>query len=108
MPGKTAYEIASSHVSDKHKKLLNLFNEFEEKFAALSDLHKCASKCDAEAVVEIVLENDHLVDPVAFGNRTPLLWASGNSSSDVIRALMDLGANVNALRDDSYTPLHGR
>ena len=104
-PGKTAYEIASSHPSDKRKRLVNLFDEFEEKFASLSDLHKCASKCDAEAVVELVLENDHLVDTPAIGNRTPLLWASSTSSSDVIRALVDLGANVNALRDDNCTPL---
>ena len=104
-PGKTAYEIASSHPSDKHKRLVKIFNEDKEKFASLSDLHKCASKCDAEAVVELVLENDHLVDTPAIGNRTPLLWASNSSSSDVIRALMDLGANVNALRDDCSTPL---
>ena len=104
-PGKTASDIAESSKSLNHKQLMELFEEVHKKAESLSELHRCSHHNDAESIVELVVENDHPIDTLAIGNRTPLLWASPSSTGKVMSALLELGADVNSRREDGNTAM---
>lgn len=107
-PGKTAVDILSSlekrepgHavIDTLYKRMVNIFNTF-------TDLHWCTCGDDSEKAGELVLNGGVDVDIPAFRNCTPLLWASMSSSSNFIKTLVDLGADVNVQRtNDKATPL---
>lgn len=107
-PVKTAVEILAS-VDKKRKEHIDiekLYQHVVEVHNSLSELHLCARNDDAEKAVELVLNEDIDINIPAKCNRTPLLWASPSSSSQVIKTLVDLGADVNVQRtDDKVAPL---
>ena len=107
-PGKTAIDILTS-LDKKRKEHINIEKLYQGKvevYNSLADLHLCARSDDAEKAVELVLNEDIDINIPAKCNRTPLLWASPSSSSQVIKTLVDLGADVNVQRtDDKFAPL---
>jgi len=107
-PGKTAVDILTS-LDKKGKEHINIekvYQRMVEVHNSLSELHLCASNDDAEKAVELVLNEAIDINIPAKCNRTPLLWASPSSSSQVIKTLVDLGAEVNVQRtDDKVVPL---
>ena len=106
-PGKTAVDILTS-LDKKRKEHINiekLYQDMVEIHNSLSELHLCARNNDAEKAVELVLNEDIDINIPAKCNRTPLLWAS-LSSSQVMKTLVDLGADVNVQRThDKVAPL---
>ncbi len=107
-PGKTAVDILAS--LDKrgtgHVDIEELYKEMVEKHDSLAELHLCRSSDDAENVVELVLTEGVDINIPAKSNRTPLLWASPSSSSQFIKTLLELGADMNVQRtDDKVTPI---
>lgn len=106
-PGKTAVGILTSLDKKRkgHIKIEKLYQNMVEVHNSLAELHLCASNDDAEKAVELVLNEDKDINIPAKCNRTPLLW-SLSSSSQVIKTLVDLGADVNVQRtDDKVAPL---
>lgn len=106
-PGKTAVGILTSldKKRKEHIKIEKLYQNQVEVHNSLAELHLCASNDDAEKAVELVLNEDKDINIPAKCNRTPLLW-SLSSSSQVIKTLVDLGADVNVQRtDDKVAPL---
>ena len=107
-PGKTAVNIlASLDKKEKgHADIEKLYKEGVEKQNSLAELHLCECNDDAEQAVELVLTEGVDINIPAKSNRTPLLWASLSSSSQFIKTLIDLGADVNVQRtDDKVGPL---
>ncbi|KAJ7384854.1 Ankyrin repeat, SAM and basic leucine zipper [Desmophyllum pertusum] len=104
-PGKTACDILSGLDEKGHADIKKLYKEHAEKFATLSELHKCSDINDSETAIELVLHHGTDVNIPAKGNRTPLFWASLQSSSVFFKTLIDLGADTNSQRDDQSTPL---
>lgn len=107
-PGKTAVDILTS-LDEKLKEHINIETFYQgrvEIHNSLSELHLCARNNDAEKAVELVLNEDIDINIPAKCNRTPLLWASPSSSNQVIKTLVDLGADVNVQRThDKVAPL---
>ena len=106
--GMSAVDILSNleEKGQGHAKIDKWYQEDVEKFRTLTELHWCSRNDDAEAAVELVLNDDVDVNIPALCNRTPLSWASPSSSSMLIKTLIDLGADVNVQRtDNKITPL---
>ena len=107
-PGKTAVDILSSlDVRGRgHADIDEFYYEMVGKVNTLTELHLCAKYDDAEKAVELVLNDGVDINIPAKSNRTPLLWVNMSSSGMLIKALIDLGADVNAQRTDNKgTPL---
>lgn len=107
-PGKTAVDILTS--LDKKQKghalLEELHKDLVEIYNSLTELHLCCCNDDVEKAVELVLNEGIDINIPAQSNRTPLFWASLSSSSQFIKTLVDLGAQVNVQRtDDKAAPL---
>lgn len=107
-PGKTAVDILTS--LDKkwkgHADIEKLYKDMAEIYNSLAALHLCHWNDDAEKAVELVLNEGIDINIPAQSNRTPLLVASLSSSSQFIKTLVDLGADVNVQRtDDKLAPL---
>lgn len=103
-PGKTALEIllALQEKGEGNVDIDELYKEGVEKIDTLTELHLCKCTIDAEKAVEIVLNEGVDINIPGKSNRTPLMWAS-TSSSEFIKTLIDLGADVNAQRTDYQT-----
>ncbi|KAL9961602.1 hypothetical protein ACROYT_G030573 [Oculina patagonica] len=107
-PGKTAVDIlASLEKKEKgHAAIEKFYKESVLKHDSLAELHVCNCNDDAEKAVELVLNEGVDINIPAKSNRTPLLWASPSSSSQFIKTLIDLGADVNVQRaDEKVAPL---
>ena len=76
------------------------------------DLHKAVKSGNLAIVVAIVRsadvspEGNHLVDVSDNLGKTPLHYAAGNGHLEVIKTLIDAGANVNACDKDGCIPLY--
>ena len=107
-PGKTALDIllALREKGEGNGKIVQFYEEEAEKHNTLTELHLCKYHDDYERAVELVLNEGVDINTPAKSNRTPLLWASLSSSSEFLKMLIDLGADVNAQRtDDMVAPL---
>ena len=105
LPSKTACDIVSTLNEQDHTKIKTFYEETCEMAGTLTELHLCGDNDDAEKAVELVLHHGMDINIAAKGNRTPLMLASLRGSAVLIKTLIDLGANVNALREDHCTPL---
>lgn len=104
-PSKTASDILAGLNKKGHGNIKELCRKHAEKVASLTELHKCPDSNDAEMAAELVLHRGTDVNITANGNRTPLLWASIQSSAVLFQTLIDLGADPNFQREDQCTPL---
>lgn len=107
-PGKTAVDILTSldKKREGHADIEKLYKDMVEIYNSLADLHLCHRNDDAEKAVELVLNEGIGINIPAQSNRTPLLVACLSSSSQFIKTLVDLGADVNVQRtDDKLAPL---
>ena len=107
-PEKTASDIllALREEGEGYSKIEKLHREMVENYKTLTKLHLCECNDDVEEAVELVLKEGVDINIPAKSNRTPLMWASVSSSSEFIKTLIDLGADVNAQRtDDMVAPL---
>ena len=107
-PGKTAVDILTSLDKKQkgHAAIEELYKDVVEIYNSLTELHLCCCNDDVEKAVELVLNEGIDINIPAQSNRTPLLRASLSSSSQFIKTLVDLGAQVNVQRtDDKVAPL---
>ena len=107
-PGKTASEIllALQDKGEGYAKIDKLYKEHVGKVDTLTELHLCYADNDVEKAVELVLNEGVDINIPGKSNRTPLLWAIPSASGEFIKTLIDLGADLNALRtDDKAAPL---
>ena len=107
-PRKTATDILTSldKKQEGHVDIEKLYKNMVEIYNSLTELHMCCKNDDAEKAVELVLNEGVDINIPAQKNRTPLIWASLSSSSQFIKTLVDLGAQVNVQRtDDKVAPL---
>ena len=107
-PRKTAVDILTSldKKRKEHADIEKLYKDMAEIYNSLAALHLCHWNDDVEMAVELVLNEWIDINIPALSNRTPLLWASPSSSSQFIKTLVDLGAQVNAQRTyDKVAPL---
>jgi len=107
-PGKTAVDILKSLDKKRkgHADIEKFFQDSVEIYNSLAELHLCTRNDDAEKAVELVLTDGVDINIPAKSNRAPLLWASASSSGQLIKTLVDLGADVNVQRpDDKFAPV---
>ncbi|CAK1599333.1 unnamed protein product [Parnassius mnemosyne] len=72
----------------------------------MSALH-IAAQYGGSAVCKLLLDDGHaLVDARDVGGWTPLVWAAENSHSDVVRILLDHGADAVALDKEGNAAVH--
>jgi ankyrin repeat protein len=68
-------------------------------------LHEAASNGNVRACKKLVEQHDAKIDLCAKNGKTALHFAVGSNSSETVRELIKLGANVNAKDDHGITPL---
>lgn len=59
-----------------------------------------------ESLMKLVGAEPRVTDLASFGGETPLHWAASFGRLDTARALIGLGAEVDAANDDGVRPLH--
>ena len=74
--------------------------------AAAADLHRAARTGDLESVKEILSSDPTLVDVQGEDGRTPLHWAVRGVHVEVVKYLMQQGADVNIRDANQVIPLH--
>jgi ankyrin repeat protein len=74
--------------------------------AFADQIHELAQKGDLEGVKTIVEQNPELVNVKDKDGRTPLHWACRGVHLDVVKFLVDKGADVNAEEYGGNTALH--
>jgi ankyrin repeat protein len=75
-------------------------------FAWADEIHEAAQKGDLVSVRAIIDNNSEAVHSTDKEGRTPLHLASRGAHLEVIRYLVDKGADVNALDNNHAAPLH--
>ena len=110
-PGKTAVHILVSltereELNRYQYHIKEIYQNLADDKSRLTELQRGTCNDDSELAVELVLNDD--VDINASGSDndwTALLHASRSSSSQFIETLIDLGADVNAQREESIFSL---
>ncbi len=69
-------------------------------------IHELAQKGDLEAVKTLIEQDPELVNARDKDGRTPLHWACRGVHLEVVRFLVDKGANVNVGDSNKVVPLH--
>ena len=70
------------------------------------DIHEFARKGDLESVKGLIEQNPELVSAKDKDGRTPLHWACRGVHLDVVKFLVEKGADVNAEDSNKIVPLH--
>ena len=71
-----------------------------------NQIHEYAQKGDLKAVQILIEQNPELVNAKDEDGRTPLHWACRGVHLDVVKFLVENGADVNAEDNNQTTPLH--
>ena len=70
------------------------------------EIHDFAQKGELESVISLIEQNPELVNARDKDGRTPLHWACRGVHLEVVRFLVDKGADVNAEDSNKVVPLH--
>lgn len=106
--GLTALHMAAAHgITD----IIGLLIDSGLEVNAVDDdrstpLHWAAMKGGKKAAVELLLAQGAAHDARNKLGESPMHLAAGKGWAEVIGALLDRGADVNAVDDDKWTPLH--
>ncbi len=73
--------------------------------AKTHNIHEAAGIGDVEKVRQFLAADDSLIDQEAMTGGMPLHWAAVNGELEVVRTLIEAGADVNASDTDGETPL---
>ncbi|CDO74938.1 hypothetical protein BN946_scf184945.g10 [Trametes cinnabarina] len=71
-----------------------------------NSVHNAAFNRQFGLVRSLVTQDPTLVNAVDEDGRTPLHWAASSGSEDIVRYLVDQGADVNRGDGGGWTPLH--
>jgi ankyrin repeat protein len=74
--------------------------------ASADQIHELAQKGDLEGVKALIEKNPELVNARDKDGRSPLHWASRGVHLEIVKFLVDQGANVNAADSNQVVPLH--
>ncbi len=69
------------------------------------DIHQAVRRNDLEAVKGFVATDAHLLEDMK-GSQTALHEAAAYGTPEMVKLLIDLGANINAVAYNGFTPLH--
>lgn len=70
------------------------------------DIHELARKGDVDGVKALIAKDPQLVNAKDKDGRTPLHWACRGVHLDVVKLLVEKGADVNAEDNNKIVPLH--
>ncbi|MCX6558445.1 MAG: ankyrin repeat domain-containing protein, partial [Candidatus Aminicenantes bacterium] len=71
-----------------------------------AEIHKAASAGDLETVKRLLEQNPKLLQEMDENGRTPLHWACRGVHFDLVKYLVERGADVNARDNGAMAPLH--
>ncbi len=69
-------------------------------------LHQAVKKGDFEKVKSLISENTNLINSKDYKEYTPLVWAAFRKEWDILKYLINEGADINLAANDRSTPLH--
>ena len=75
-------------------------------FGAEIDIFTAATDGNLDTVLQLLNANQDLLDTRDASGRTPLLFAAANGHANVVKALLERGAEANTGDNDHITPLH--
>jgi len=104
MEVKMAYKIHKSGITWILILVGFLFSFAGRGFA--EEIHELAQKGDLEGVKAIIEKNPELVNARDKDGRTPLHWACRGVHLEVVKFLVNKGADVNAEDSNKVVPLH--
>jgi hypothetical protein len=83
----------------------NAFPPNEQKMKDARALSSAVADGDALAVAALLAAGSHADTPLSPVGETPLMRAAARGYTEVVRVLLDAGADLNAQRADGFTPL---
>jgi hypothetical protein len=90
---------------EEKPKMPNAFAPDEQKRDESRALLSAVADGDAVAVAALLASGTRADAMLSRGGETPLMRAAARGDVEVVRALLDAGADVNAERADGFTPL---
>ncbi len=97
-----AYLMASPSI---HAQIKNIYNSSEEDVAGITSLMSAVISGDVDGVKFFAKSGAELVNQKNIGGATPLLLACREGNLEIVKILIDNGANINATDNEGWTPL---
>ena len=83
----------------------NIYNSSEEDVAGITSLMSAVISGDIDGVKFFAKSGAELVNQKNIGGATPLLLACREGNLEIVKILIDNGANINATDNEGWTPL---
>jgi len=88
-----------------HAQIKNIYNSSEEDVAGITSLMSAVISGDIDGVKFFAKSGAELVNQKNIGGATPLLLACREGNLEIVKILIDNGANINATDNEGWTPL---
>ncbi len=88
-----------------HAQIKNIYNSSEEDVAGITSLMSAVISGDIDGVKFFAKSGPDLVNQKNIGGATPLLLACREGNLEIVKILIDNGANINVTDNEGWTPL---
>ena len=103
--GRAAQESGSNPEQQIQAQKIQRVEEGIDQEAKIS-IHRAAWEGDINAVEQSLINGKDVNSKDDLYGDTPLLWAAGFGNKEVVKMLIEKGADVNSKTDEGWTSLH--